>query len=161
MRLSDRELATVLAALRHWQEEFPDNMGQEEREERDASHHFYSDDGIDRSPLVSTEIDALIENTLNVKDAPYDVHVVTYDWRNWSHDVFVFETLDQAKQHVIDNANEARPSPATADPEDEEPPITDYDLACASLTDAGHNVNVDTLTVIPQHVGALIARADN
>lgn len=50
-RLSDRELATILGALRHWQHDLAEN------EEAPISEHF--DDAI--TPLSIDEIDALCQ----------------------------------------------------------------------------------------------------
>ena len=52
VRLSDRELATVLAALRHWQQNLADNEN-----EIPVADHF--DDQI--TPLTVEEIDDLCE----------------------------------------------------------------------------------------------------
>ncbi len=71
MRLTDRELATVLAALRHWQEHIRDH-----RIENSGYDFFYADDGIDRSPLVPTEIDDLVER-LNTTENDERLHATT------------------------------------------------------------------------------------
>lgn len=55
MKLTDRELATVLAALRYWQQDLAENP------DGPISEHFES-----HSPLTSDEIDALCER-LNTK----------------------------------------------------------------------------------------------
>ncbi len=52
MTLTDREFATVLAALRFWQP----NMSESELEECSGMGHFY-----DVSPLTHDEIDALCD----------------------------------------------------------------------------------------------------
>lgn len=49
-QLSDRKIATILAALRHWQATVNDD-------ERNAFPHFYED----IEPLSDEEIDALCE----------------------------------------------------------------------------------------------------
>lgn len=69
------------------------------------------------------------------------VHFVTYEWRNWSRDIFAFATEAQASAHVIAQANEAQ---TDMDAE----PITEFDVALDALTTAGHSVNVDELDVL-------------
>lgn len=138
MRLTDRELATVLAALRHWQ----DYLAQH-RPENTGYEYFYNHDGIDRTPLTPDEIDALIEDKLNVKDEPKAVYVVTYDWRNWSRDIMAFDSREKAEQHVIANANEADASGM-----DDESEITDFKAAVESLNAADHSVYLDELTIL-------------
>jgi hypothetical protein len=55
MKLTDRELATVLAALRNWQQHAPVLLRHR------TSHTRYSDFFLEHRPLDLQEIDALCE----------------------------------------------------------------------------------------------------
>lgn len=71
------------------------------------------------------------------------VHVVTYEWKNWSRDIFAFGTAEAAEAHVIDQAKEIE----AARQEGSDDAIVDLQTALDALTGAGHSCEVDELDV--------------
>ena len=83
--LDDRATATVLAALRYWQEHVSDQDKAELADADNGFSHF-----TEHPPLTNSEIDDLIKNILNGEDFP-EVFTLTMD------DVYtVAELLHQA-----------------------------------------------------------------
>lgn len=70
------------------------------------------------------------------------VHIVTYEWRNWSRDIIAFATLEQAEQSVIHTAKDT----VTAAEADD---ITDVESARNALTHHEHVVWIDSLDITP------------
>lgn len=69
------------------------------------------------------------------------VTVVTYEWRNWSRDIFAFHSKAEADQHLIQQANEQTNDMDTAE-------VTTPEAALAVLIDAGHTCYVDELAIL-------------